>query len=303
MISFFYEAARKAKALNRPYWRLIYKINKGMVNLFYPIRQKFGKAYGLDENSRIIVSLTTYPVRVSTVWITAASLLCQTLKPFKVILWLAEEQFPEHKIPYSLEKMKRRGLEVRFCTDLKPHKKYFYAMKEYPDYYIITADDDIFYPENHIKQLWDGYEKYPGNIVCQWSHRIGFTEQGAFQPYNEWADNAEEEPSYATLAVGCGGVLYPPDSLASETFDERKIEKYSLFTDDLWLKCMEILHEKKVVNCNRTALIYFNNIMTMKSGLWTHNTGQGQNNDMVWKRLTGLYPEVKKRLLKERAHE
>lgn len=303
MISFFYEAVRNAKSLNRSYWKLLYKINKVMLNLLYPISQRFNKTHGLDENSRIIVSLTTYPARVSTVWITVASLLCQTLKPYKVILWLAEEQFPEHKIPDDLEKMKQRGLEIRFCKDLKPHKKYFYAMQEYPDYYVITADDDIFYPENHIEQLWNGYEKYPGNIICQWSHRIGFMEQGEFQPYNEWIDNVEEEPSYSTLAVGCGGVLYPPNSLPPEAFDERQIEKHALYTDDLWLKCMEILHGKRVINCNQTALIYFNNIVTMKSGLWTHNTGQSQNNDMVWKQLMELYPEVKEKLLKENAYE
>lgn len=258
--------------------------------------------YGLDERGRIIVSLTTYPDRISTVWITIASLLTQTMKPYKVILWLAEEQFPEHKIPDQLERMKRRGLEVRFCEDLKPHKKYFYAMQEYPDYYIITADDDTFYPENHLEKLWNGQEKYPGNIICQWSHQIGFTEQGEFQSYDDWVDNGESTPAYSTLAVGCGGVLYPPGCLSSQAFDKQKIMDYALYTDDLWLKCMEILKGWKAVNCNQTAMTYFNIIATMKSGLWTHNTGQSSNNDVVWKQLMELYPEVKEKLLKENVH-
>ena len=303
MITFFYEAVRKAKSLNRPYWKLLYKVNKVMINLLYPISQKCNKAYGLNENSRIIVSLTTYPARISTVWITIASLLTQTMKPYKVILWLAEEQFPDQKIPGSLEKMKQRGLEIRFCGDLKPHKKYYYAMQEYPEHYIITVDDDIFYPENHIEQLWKEYEKHPDNIICHWSHRIGFDVSGEFQPYDEWIDNNKENPSYVTLAVGCGGVLYPPGSLSTEAFDEQRIVKYALCTDDLWLKCMEILREKRTVNCNQTALIFFNNLTTMKSGLWTHNTGQSRNNDTVWKQLMELYPEVREKLLKENAHE
>lgn len=303
MITFFYEVARKSKSLNRPYWKLLYKVNKVMVNLLYPISQRCNKAYGLDEKSRIIVSLTTYPARISTVWITIASLLTQTMKPYKVILWLAKEQFTDCKIPDSLEKMKQRGLEIRFCGDLKPHKKYYYAMQEYPNYYIITADDDTFYPENHIERLWDGHEKYPGNIICQWSHQIGFMEQGEFRTYNEWADNAEEYPSYLTLAVGCGGVLYPPGCLPEEAFDAQKITKYALCADDLWLKCMEILKGWKAVNCNQTTMTYFNIVSTMKSGLWTHNTGQSRNNDMVWKRLMELYPEVKEKLLKENDHE
>lgn len=303
MIAFFYETVLKAKSLNKPYWRVLYKINKLILNFLYPISQRKNKMYGLDETSRIIVSLTTYPARISTTWITIASLLQQTMKPCKVILWLAEEQFPEHKIPERLKKMEKRGLELRFCEDLKPHKKYYYAMQEYPDYYVITADDDIFYPENHIEKLWDGYKKYPGNIICQWSHQIGFTEQGEFLNYNDWMANAETVPAYSTLAVGCGGVLYPPGCLFKEVFDKEKIRNYALYTDDLWLKCMEILKEWKVVNCNRITLIYFNIVSTMKSGLWTFNTGQSRNNDIVWKQLMDLFPEVREKLLKENVHE
>lgn len=303
MITKFYEITKRIREKNKSYWRILYKLNKVLINLFYPISQRNNKMYGLDESSRIIVSLTTYPARISTVWVTIASLLTQTMKPYKVILWLAEEQFPDHRIPDSLEKMKQRGLEIRFCEDLKPHKKYYYAMQEYPEHYIITADDDTFYPENHIERLWDGHEKYPGNIICQWSHQIGFTKQGGFQPYNEWIDNVESDPAYSTLAVGCGGVLYPPGCLSTEAFDKQKIMNYALYTDDLWLKCMEILQGKKVVNCNQTALIYFNNLTTKKSGLWTHNTGQSRNNDIVWKQLMELYPEVREKLLKENVHE
>lgn len=303
MITFFYETVRKAKGLNRPYWKLLYKVNKVVLNLLYPMFQRHNKACGLDESSRIIVSLTTYPARISTVWITIASLLEQTMKPYKVILWLAEEQFPEHKMPDSLEKMKQRGLEIRFCEDLKPHKKYYYAMQEYQDYYIITADDDIFYPGNCIELLWKTYEEHPNNIICQWSHRIGFDGSDEFQSYNVWVDNNKETPSYATLAVGCGGVLYPPNSLPAETFNKQRIKDYALRADDLWLKCMEVLQGKKVINCNQIVLIYFNNIKTMRNGLWTYNTGKDKNNDMVWKQLMELYPEVKERLLKENAHE
>lgn len=303
MITQFYENVKKKKEKGKSYWKIYYKINKVILNLLYPVSQRNNKMYGLDESSRIIVSLTTYPARISTVWITIASLLTQTMKPYKVILWLAEEQFPDHKIPDSLEKMKQRGLEIRFCGDLKPHKKYYYAMQEYPEHYIITADDDTFYPENHIERLWAGHEKYPGNVICQWSHQIGFTKQGEFQPYNEWIDNVESDPAYSTLAVGCGGVLYPPGCLVAEAFDRQKIMNYALCADDLWLKCMEILNDWKAVNCNQVAMTYYNIVSTMKSGLWTHNTGQSRNNDIVWKQLMELYPEVKEKLLKENAHE
>lgn len=300
MIRFFYEAVRRLIKENKPYWKFVYKVNKILVNIIFPISQKRKNDYGLDADSKIIVSLTSYPARISTVWITIASLLQQTMKPYKLILWLAEEQFPEHEIPDSLVRLKNRGLEIRFCDDLRPHKKYYYAMQEYPDHFIITADDDILYPEDHIERLWEGHKKYPDTVICHWSHRIDFDGHGDFVPYNDWIDNGEEEPSFATLAVGCNGVLYPPGSLPTETFDKRKIAKISSGTDDLWLKCMEILNGRKTVNCNHTVLIYYNILSTRKSGLWKGNTGESRNNDTIWNQLMKLYPDVRDRLIEER---
>lgn len=307
MITFFYEAVRKAKTGNRPYWRILYKVNKLLVNLFFPMVQIGRKAYGLNSQSNIIVSLTTYPARISGVWVTISSLLEQTMKPCRVILWLAREQFPDQRIPRRLERLKKRGLEIRFCEDLRPHKKYFETMREYPDYYIITADDDILYPENHIERLWAGREEHSDAVICHWSHKIecsmaggdGGSQAYQFKPYNDWPDNGRERPSHATLAVGCNGILYPPGCLGAEAFDRDKIKEYALDTDDLWLKCMEILSGRKVVNCNQTILIYFNRLSTKGSGLWKSNIGQERNNDRIWERLMEIYPQAKQRLIEE----
>ena len=54
------------------------------------------KRYGLNCNKRsqkVIVSLTSYPKRINTVWITIETLLRQSFKPDKIILWLATDQF------------------------------------------------------------------------------------------------------------------------------------------------------------------------------------------------------------------
>ncbi|MCI8571766.1 MAG: hypothetical protein HFI43_10250 [Lachnospiraceae bacterium] len=303
MIAFFYESVRKLKKEDRFYWKFLYKVNKVLVNMCFPVCQYWRRGDGTDRQSRIIVSLTTYPARINSVWITVSSLLQQTMKPYKVILWLAEEQFADRKIPQNLERLKKRGLEIRFCCDLKPHKKYYDVMAAYPDYYIITADDDIFYPENHVESLWKGYEKNPGAIICNWSHQIAFDEQGGFMPYDDWSDDARAVPSYGTLAVGCNGVLYPPGSLPAEAFSKRKILECALGADDLWLKCMEILNEKKTVNCSDMPLIYFNILSTKKSGLWKTNTGQRGDNDMIWGRLMEMYPQVITRLAEENADD
>lgn len=303
MVKFLYEIVRDLKRKGKKYWKVIYKINKIIVNILFPIVCRWRHKSGICTDSKVIVSLTTHPMRIKTVWITIASLLQQTVKPHLIILWLAEEQFPEKKLPKSLLRLQKRGLQICFCEDLKPHKKYFYAMLKYPKYYIVTADDDIFYPEDHIERLWEAHKLYPTAIICHWSHRIEFDETGQFTPYNSWEDNGKETPSYRTLAIGCNGILYPPGSIPKNAFVKENIMKEALFTDDLWLKCMEILNGRKTLNCNDTVLIYFNILSAQKSGLWKKNTDGEKNNDRVWNRLTQLYPEVKDKLIEEKEYD
>ena len=302
MIRFFYESVVRAKERNWPYWKLLYKVNKLILNLIYPITQKWNCKAGISEDGPVIVSLTTYPGRIDQVWKTISSLLNQTLKPKRVILWLAKEQFPDGQLPDSIQRLTRRGLEIRYCEDLKSHKKYFDAMKRFPQEIIVTADDDILYPENHLEKLWKAHLKFPQEVICQWSHRITFDEKGEFLPYNDWPDNGREVPSLATLAVGCSGILYPPGAVVNEAFDQEKLQKYALAADDLWLKCMELLAGIKAVNCNETILVYYNVLSTRKSGLWVSNTGQ-KNNDKVWKMLMEQYPQALEYLRKEAEQE
>lgn len=299
MIRFFYERVVLARKKNLFYWRFLYKVNKAIVNLVYPMTQRGNKQCGTDPQGNMIVSLTTYPARIHEVWKTISTLMNQTRKPKRIILWLAESQFPDHQLPESILRLEKRGLEIQYCEDLRPHKKYFEAMKRYPEDIVVTADDDMFYPENHLEKLWRVHEDYPDAVLCQWSHKITFTKEGQFIPYNDWPDNGREEPSYATLAVGCGGILYPPGALHEEAFHTELIRGEILNVDDLWLKCMEILNGIKAMNCNETVLGYFSVLSIGKAGLWLSNTGEEHHNDHVWESLMKRYPLVRERLWQE----
>ncbi len=291
MIKVLYELSGNCRKRNVRIGSLVYKCSKLFLSLFYPIVAFFNTGYGLDDKGEIIVSITSFPKRIHTVWITIASLLNQDMKPQKVILWLAEEQFPNRKIPYSLRRLKKRGLEIKFCDDLKPHKKYYYTMQENPEAIVVTADDDILYPENHLKELWEGHKKYPHCIVCSWAHTIKISESG-FAKYSEWKNTKEQTPSYTTVPIGCNGVLYPPKSLSLEVFNKDKLKKVSLYTDDLWLKCMALLSGTKSVRYYGYDLIYFNLIYTQFNGLWKKNTKGDNRNDKVWDALMIEYPRV-----------
>lgn len=73
------------------------------------------KGYRKEKN---VVSLTSYPKRISTVWITIETLLWQSIKPDVIILWLADSQFDGvESLPRELLNLQKRGLSIRFCDD------------------------------------------------------------------------------------------------------------------------------------------------------------------------------------------
>ena len=244
----------------------------------------------------MVVSLTTYPARINTVWVTVASLLNQSYKPAKVLLYLSKEQFPAglEELPKKLLQQQQRGLEIVFVEDdLKPHKKYYYALQEYKDKIVITADDDIFYPENHVEQFVKASKKYPEAVICSRSHRMELdpSSDTGFTPYNSWKNNTTDEPDIMTMPIGCNGILYKAKFFDEELFNVDAIKENALYTDDLWLKIMELQAGTKAYNYSHEPLIYFDSIFNKNTGLWHTNASADSNrNDVAWERLVKLYP-------------
>ena len=91
----------------------------------------------------VIISLTSYPARLKNLHIVLRSLLKQKVAAEKVILYLGTDT-KDTDIPEKLKKLTKYNFEIRTgYEDLKPHKKYFFAMQEFPNHTIITADDDL----------------------------------------------------------------------------------------------------------------------------------------------------------------
>ena len=239
--------------------KAIHKINalvlKRVFDLWYPnyyARTASKMSSGITAQKRetqFIVSLTSFPARINDIWICIESLLRQTVKPDEIILWLANSQFPDNKIPESLVKLKSRGLTIRFCEDLRSHKKYYYAMKEYPKDCIITFDDDVYYPNTIIENLITVHKEFPQSIVANRVHEIIFSKEQAILPYNEWNHNCKNimYPSNLLFQTGIAGVLYPPNSLMKDVFNKEIIFNTCLNADDLWLKIAALRNKTKII--------------------------------------------------------
>lgn len=210
-----------------------------IIESFYKIPY-FRKGINCKKRHRkVIISLTTIPTRIDKVWLATESLLRQQKKPDKVILWLGEDEFKNIKVPEILERQKKRGLEIRYCPDLKSYKKFYYAMTEFPDDYILTVDDDCIYSEKMVEEMVSLSRKYPHTIVCNRSHKIR-ADKGGLLPYLRWTPfenrrDRKEEPAFENFFTGCGGTLIPAWLLDQEIFRSNIFMKIAPTADDVWL--------------------------------------------------------------------
>lgn len=69
----------------------------------------------VKRKQKIVVSLTSYPARIDTVWLTIETLLRQSMKPDELILWLADEQFPSKDLlPKKLISQTKEDCKLNF---------------------------------------------------------------------------------------------------------------------------------------------------------------------------------------------
>lgn len=195
--------------------------------------------YRLDckTNPLTIVSLTSFPKRFPTLHLVIETILRQSVKPDKIILYLTESQIKDvETLPQKLLDLRKRGLEIELCPDeIRSHTKYYYAFKSYPDATIITVDDDLYYRsdliENHLKHT----AEHPDCIIANWVKEII---PGKYK-YNEWPDpDRKPKLSKNMLILGVSSVLYPPDSVHKDIFNIDNIKNLSLTADDVWISAM-----------------------------------------------------------------
>lgn len=258
---------------------------------------------GIAPNSHspeLIVSLTSFPARIDTVHRTIQSILLQSEKPDKVILWLAPEQFPagEASLPPQLTKLKKQGLSIEWYPDIRSYKKLIPALHRYPEAIIVTADDDLYYQRNWLKILYQEYCRKKEVIHC---HRITrmYIEDGAYR-ITGGGKNVSPKESYLYKVTGCGGVLYPPHSLSEDVFDEQLLKEICATNDDIWFWLMAVRNGVKVSvpDKNITDIHYVEN--TQEGPTLSSINDQGEQ--LLWVQFRNMleyYPELDEILRKE----
>lgn len=236
------------------------------------------------------VSLTSFPARIQNVHIAIETLMRQSVKPDRIVLWLAESQFPDHNLPEKLIALQDKGLTVRYCEDLRSHKKYHYAFQEYPDDHIIMADDDLIYPRDTMKRLVKLHKKHPRDIVCVSAQIIGPTIFDLPSVWLEAKPGRRYISSQNAQAFTGAGSLFPAKWYPPEVFDKEKAMEIAPTADDLWLKAMSmkagVYTTVDYPSRGFPVEISIRNNVT----LFQENKASGGNqNDRAWKQLLEHY--------------
>ena len=234
---------------------------------------------------RLIVSFTSYPGRIRAVRQVFDSLYAQTLQADEIILWLAEEEFPnkEADLPKVLqEDLSSNKFTLRWCDNLGSHKKYFYAMQEYPEDIIVTVDDDLYYHPDSLERLMRAHERYPNAVAALTTSLVTLDENLYPFPIGHWYFDFQQisEPSMLLMAGSGGGTLFPPHSIDSRIFDKQLIydtcaDDGKIFADDLLLKAGVMLQNIPVLSVKSTP--YYRLPNTQNNALSKLTPGQEYN--------------------------
>jgi len=271
-----------------------------------------------SKNSpQYIVSLTSYGKRLTdTAPFAIVTLLNQTIKPDRVILWVANED--KESIPKIMGKLTEKGLEIRFCEDIKSYKKLIPALKSFPRDYIITADDDIFYPQNWLEQLLGEHKKTPHKIICHRAHGIKVDEGHNPIPYTKWDYSIKPRIYFSQVFIsqqqsvlrhqlesvfptGSAGILYPPKCFHADTMNKNLFMNLAPYADDIWFWAMAVMNKEHFGEDSPYIVIAGSCLRTLslidprqeKNGNALANYNWSKNgNDKQLKAIIEQYPQI-----------
>jgi len=180
----------------------------------------------------LIITLTSYPARFGTLSHTLKSILFQDVRPDATILWIASDDYD--RLPRDVLALKTYGLEIAKCSDIRSYKKIIPAVKEHPGSYILTVDDDVWYPENCIGQFVASCSPTEPTVLARRAHVVALGANGLPLPYPQWEQTVRhEEKGPLVFPTGVGGVIYPPDAFHEDVAREDVFSSICSDADDI----------------------------------------------------------------------
>lgn len=238
------------------------------LKVLYDIRVRKSISLSPQQQSSVIVSLTSYGKRAKgCAAYTVYSMIRQSIRPERIILWLNEQEYNAKNLPSDLCFLCNYGLEVRYVKDMRSYTKIIHALTAFPDKQIITVDDDVYYGQYLVEELIAAHNQHPQAIITNYAKLPLINNQHQLEPYTKWPEYYHA-PAYLQydgaklFPLGVGGVLYPSHVFDDEVKNESIFSRLCPKADDIWLYVMglrckaekQILTNSRIVNYHTDLL-------------------------------------------------
>ena len=280
---------------------LKFAAQRGRTTLQLKARNRFSHdQIGSSESDAPLISLTTYGTRVLTVHLAIESIVRGSVPPWRIILWV-ERRDLDIGIPKSLQRLKDRGLEIRPVDGLGPHSKYFHALRiaDFTGRALVTADDDVIYPETWLHGLLAAHEADPDAVVCYRARRMTLDTSGTeteIGRYETWPLVQDARRSPRNFVTGVSGAVYPKQFIKALISRGTDFAEQAPRADDVWLS-QTALHNGIDIRVVDGRSVDFTSIRGAQSvGLKHSNVANAANDQQV----RATYTDDDIRALRER---
>lgn len=188
---------------------------------------------------------------------TIESIISQSEKPMTIVLWLSIKQFPnkEKDLPQTLLSQKARGLQIRFVNgDIRSHKKYYYAFREFHDSLVMTIDDDILFPSDFLSNIYRESQEHPDNVIASFGFRYQWSKSSNYFSIDSTPINGGDTGRDLFFGSG-GGTLFRPSSLISNLDTIENILSLCPTADDVYLNGLVRISKCGITFCTCNPLL------------------------------------------------
>ena len=200
------------------------------------------------NNKKVIISMTSYPKRITNVAYCIFNALKQTAKPDEIHLWLSKTEFPnlEKDLPEDLQAVIEHPLVKLHWTDtntfcFKRHE----IFRNNEDFYCFFFDDDVRYKDDLMESTLKLSDNFPNCI-------INYTQYGLV--YYKGLHQEYKVPGYNYPTPNnrfCGQCMIPSWIYPKEMFEEKNLifrDTYCAICDETWLTQFIIKNKIPVYN-------------------------------------------------------
>lgn len=262
-------------------WRIKLLLNSFVLTALYLFKACLSQNNLQDGNRNFVVSMTTYGWRYNFVFLTIESILSQKIRPARIYLWIYKDEQPSKIAQWFLNRQINRGLIIKEVEkDVRSYKKLSYVLSNTDcDFeYVITADDDVFYPADWVRNFIE-HPNVTSSILCNRGRIITFHPSTNIPlEYKDWALATENDNFVKNiLPTGVSGICYPISSLDDRIGDFNNIEQLCPYADDVWYKLLTTSNGYQSLILENGKSHYPPVLTSLTKGLETLNVGEDLN--------------------------